>query len=126
VGGLIALSSYRALRLGWHISDKPGAVGQIVYPNDPVTLLRFFRWWDGQIAGYDARLSLCVLIFLICEALRFRSIENICTRWVRRMDPLLSITKAMLETVQNWHARASTGDADIWTWPPEFPDPIVG
>ena len=127
VGGLRALSSYRALRLGWYINERPGAVGQIVYADSPSKLLRFFRQWDGQLTRYDARLSLCVLIFTVCEALRFRSIENICARWIRPIgtDPVLPITKAMLDTVQNWHDRATKRDSDIWTWPPEFPDLIV-
>ncbi len=38
---------------------------------------------------------------------------------------MLTITKAMLDTVQNWHARARAGDSDIWTWPPEMPDTII-
>lgn len=127
VGGLRALSSYRALRLGWYINEQPGAVGRIVYADSPIELLRFFRHWDGQLTRYDSRLSLCVLIFIICEALRFRSIENICARWIHPIgtDPVLPITKAMLDTVQNWHDRATKGDADIWTWPPELPDLIV-
>jgi len=127
VGDLKALSSYRALRLGWYISGRPGAVGQIVYAESPTRLLRFFQDWDGQLTRYDSRLSLCVLIFIICEALRFRSIENICARWIHPIgaDPVLTITKTMLDTVQNWHDRATKGDADIWTWPPELPDLIV-
>lgn len=133
-GGLKALSSYRALRLGWIIRDAPGAVGQVAYAEDPSTLLRFFRHWDGQITGHHVRLSLCVLIFVVCEALRFRSIETVCARWIRPIGgvpadpsrrPVLTITAAMLDTVQNWSARATAGDSDIWTWPPDMPDPIV-
>ena len=130
-GGLKALSSYRALRLGWVIREAPGAAGAVVYTGDPSSLLRFFRTWDGQIAGHHVRLNLCVLIFMVCEALRFRSIETACARWIRPIggtapDPAgLTITAAMLDTVQNWHDRASRGDPDVWTWPPEMPDPIV-
>ena len=57
-----------------------------------------------------------MLIFLVCEALRFRSIENACARWIRPIGDApasLTITEAMLETVQNWHARATAGDSDI-------------
>jgi hypothetical protein len=130
-GGLRALSTYRALRLGWVIREAPGAAGYIVYTGHPNTLLRFFRTWDGQITGHHVRLCLCVLIFVVSEALRFRSIENTCARWIRPVgsttpDPTgLMITEAMLDTVQNWHDRASRGDPDIWTWPPEMPDLIV-
>jgi Ribosome inactivating protein len=130
-GGLRALSTYRALRLGWVIREAPGAPGHVVYTGDPNSLLRFFRAWDGQIAGHHVRLNLCVLIFVVCEALRFRSIETACARWIRPIgggvpDPAgLTITEAMLDTVQNWHDRASRGDPDIWTWPREMPDLIV-
>jgi hypothetical protein len=130
-GGLRALSTYRALRLGWVIREAPGARGSVVYTGDPNTLLRFFRTWDGQIGGHHVRLNLCVLIFVVCEALRFRSIETACARWIRPIggeasDPGgLAITEAMLDTVQNWHDRAARGDPDIWTWPPEMPDRIV-
>jgi hypothetical protein len=130
-GGLLALASYRALRLGWMIRDAPGATGQVVYTGDPNALLRFFRTWDGQITGHHVRLSLCVLIFVVCEALRFRSIETACARWIRPIggdtpDPAgLAITQEMLDKVQNWHSGATRGDPDIWTWPPEMPDLIV-
>jgi hypothetical protein len=133
VGPLKALSSYRGLQLGWNISEKPGATGEVTYAHDPSALLRFFRYWDGNIT-YDARLNLWVLIFVLCEALRFRSIETICARWIRPIGitsadaggwPVLTITKAMLETAQNWHARAHEGDSDIWTWPADMPDLIV-
>jgi hypothetical protein len=126
-----ALSTYRALRLGWMIRDAPGAVGSITYAGEPNRLLNFFRTWDGAITGHHVRLRLCVLIFLVCEALRFRSIESACARWIRPVggttpDPAgLTITEAMLDTVQNWHDRASHDHPDIWTWPPGMLDPIV-
>jgi hypothetical protein len=134
VGPLKALSSYRGLQLGWNISEKDGAIGQVTYAHQPAALLRFIRYWDGKITGYDVRLNLWVLIFVVCESLRFRSIENVCARWIRPIGgtspddagwPVLTITKAMLDTVQNWHARARAGDSDIWTWPPGMPDPII-
>ena len=134
VGPLKALSSYRGLQLSWNISEKPGAIGEVTYAHQPAALLRFIRHWDGKITGYDARLSLWVLIFVLSESLRFRSIENTCARWIRPIGgtspdhagwPVLTITKAMLDTVQNWHARARAGDSDIWTWPPEMPDTII-
>jgi len=129
-GDLKALSTYRALRLGWHINAKPGAKGTVIYSGDPITLLRFFRGWDGRITGFDVQISVCVLIFAICEALRFRSIENTCARWIRPVgggssEQTLAITKNMLDTAQNWHDRATSGDPDVWTWPPELPDPII-
>ena len=128
-GALRAFDSYRGLRLDWTINQKSGAVGQIVYADRQIELLRFFRRWDGQLNGYDLRLSLCVLIFSLCEALRFRSIENTCARWIRATgaDPVLLITKEMLDAAQNWHARSDPKkeDPDIWTWPPELPDLIV-
>jgi hypothetical protein len=134
VGPLKALSSYRGLQLSWNISEKPGAIGEVTYAHQPAALLRFIRHWDGKITGYDVRLSLWVLIFVLCESLRFRSIENTCARWIRPIGgtspdhagwPVLTITKAMLDTVQNWHTRARGGDSDIWTWPPEMPDAII-
>jgi hypothetical protein len=109
--------------------SKPGAVGQIFYADSPIELLRFFRRWDGQLTGYDSRLSLCVLIFSICEALRFRSVENTCARWIRPIgtDPVLLITKEMLDAVQNWRARSTPEKKDpgIWAWPLGFRDLIV-
>jgi len=125
-----ALSSYRALRLGWHIDGKPGATGQVAYAEDPGALLRFFRIWDGQVGRYDAQLHTCVLIFAVCEALRFRSIESACAGWARPIigpagGRQLVITRAMLDTVQNWHERAEAGNPDVWTWPPEMPDRII-
>jgi hypothetical protein len=31
----------------------------------------------------------------------------------------------MLDTVQNWRARAGGDDSDVWTWPPDMPDLII-
>ncbi len=127
-GALRALSSYRALRLGWMIREAPGAVNAITYAEDPGSLLRFFARWDGQVGHFRARLCICVLIFVICESLRFRSIENVCARWIRpigdRPEPL-TITSDMLDLAQNWRASAKAGDSDVWTWPPDMPDAII-
>jgi hypothetical protein len=54
-GALRAFDSYRGLRLDWTINQKSGAVGQIVYADRQIELLRFFRRWDGQLNGYDSR-----------------------------------------------------------------------
>lgn len=125
VGALKALSSYRALRLRWYLDATP--TGRVYYGETPIALLRFFRSWSGQLNGRHERLPMCVLLFVVCEALRFRSIENICAHWIdpRGKDPALVITQDMLDTVQNWHDRASRGDSDVWTLPPEFPDPLI-
>lgn len=127
-GSKKALSSYRGLQLGWNISVKPGATGQVSYDRDPATLLRFFRLWDGSISGFHVRLHLWVLIFVVAEALRFRPIENACARWIRPIGTApepLTFTKEMLDLVQNWHALAEANDSRVWTWPPEMPDLIV-
>jgi hypothetical protein len=134
VGSARALFSYRGLKLDWSIGGKQGAAGHVTYAYQPSALLRFVRHWDGKITGYDVRLNLWVLIFVLCESLRFRSIENTCARWIRPIGgtspddagwPVLTITKAMLDTVQNWRARAGGDDSDVWTWPPDMPDLII-
>jgi hypothetical protein len=151
IGALMALSTYRALRLGWGIAGTAGSTGQISYGERPGGLLRFFRNWDGRLDGHHARLAICVLIFLVCEALRFRSIEAICADWIWHrgfqnhaqaagglvlgpvevelplVDPVMfppfTITAAMLEIVQNWRAHAMS--PDVWTRPPDMPDPLI-
>jgi hypothetical protein len=134
VGSLPALSSYRALRLPWMLRDQPGATGVVAFADTPLELVRFFRQWDGSLSVHNARLNICVLIFLICEALRFRSIENICARYIWPIGgmpsdpiarPIFSITEEMFATVQNWYTRARSGDPDVWTWPRDMPDRLV-
>lgn len=152
VGARVALSTYRALGLSWMLTGAPGTTGQVAYAERPADLLRFFSVWNGNLASFEAKLAVCVLIFIVCEALRFRSIESICADWIYvrgfrnhvaaagstpigpiasemgRIDPVMFpafvITSGMLEIVQNWHARAMT--QDVWTRPPDFPDPLIG
>jgi len=126
-----ALSTYRALRLPWMIAAAPAGV---VYAGMPMDLMRFFRVWDGAIRGHDDRIAICMLIFLICESLRFRSIENMCARYIRPIGgmptdpvarPIFTFTAEMLATVQNWRDKAGKGDPDIQTWLPGMPDLII-
>ena len=97
-------------------------------------LTRYFATWDGSLSGHDARLQICVLIFLICESLRFRSIENVCARYIWPIGgmpadptarPILAITGAMLDTVQNGRTRAIAHDPDVLTYPPGMVDPFM-
>jgi len=139
-GGGPALSSYNALRLDWMIRAVPGARGAISYPHRPIDLLRFFHAWNGQIADFESRLSVCVLIFLFCEALRFRSIDSVCARWlssrnqhaygadqsIAHVAEPFTITAAMLDRVRNWRTLGRAGDPDVWLRPPTMPDPVIG
>jgi hypothetical protein len=121
-----ALFGYGALRLEWNVSDKANATGEIIYGEDASELLRFFERWDGQAGTHPARRHLWVLIFMICEALRFRSILSACAQWINQRGPLI-IDKEMLSKVRKWRkqAEALKTDSDIWTWPPKFPDQII-
>jgi Ribosome inactivating protein len=130
-GDANALSTYRALRLPRMIAAAPAGV---VYAGMPMDLMRFFRGWDGAIRGHDDRIAICMLIFLVCESLRFRSIETICARYIRPIGgmpadpvarPIFTFTAEMLETVQNWRDKAGKDDPDIQTWLPEMPDLIT-
>lgn len=130
-GARPSLSSYRALKLDWLIRNKPGATGSLVYPHRPVDLLRFFHGWDGQLDSHDARLSMVVLIFLFCEALRFRSVDTVCFHWlstrnqalygadgsIPHMAQPLTITADLLHTIQNWDTAAAAGSPDVWIGP---------
>ena len=133
VGDKFALSSYRALQLPWLLSGVDGATGLVVYAGTPMDLVRFFRDWDGDLGRHDARLAMLVLIFLVCESLRFRSIEDTCARYIWPvggmptdpvMRPVLSITTKMLDRVQEWHKLAREQNLDVWTPPAGLPDPL--
>lgn len=152
VGAARALSTYRALRLGHMIETNGGAVSLSVRPPE---LLAWFSTWTGALNVDLDRLRMCALIFLVCEALRFRSIEEACYGyvWTRgwrafriaaeaagqpiadvrtqppdtsgHLWPVLTITRDMLETVQNWQSRAAGGDPDVWTPLPGMPDTLI-
>jgi hypothetical protein len=116
------------------LQDKPGATGRVPYAGTPLDLVRYFRDWDGNTADHHSHLNLCLVIFLVCEALRFRSIEKICSQYVWPIggmpsdplgQPIFTFTVEMLDTVRNWDTRARAGDPDVWTWPPDMPDTIV-
>ena len=129
-GARRALFSYRALRLESNISGKTNATGEIIFGEDASELVRFFGLWDGQIGRFDARRNVWVLIFVICEALRFQSILKACAQWINRRGEMahgLTIDKKMLDKVQNWHTHSGAvkTDPDIWTWPPNFTDQII-
>ena len=131
VGGRLALSSYRGLQLEWKLSGVPGATGAIVYAGSTIDLIRFFRDWDGDVGWHDARVAVLALIFIVCESLRFRSIENICGRYIwpvggmpldAESRPVLTITREMLDRVQTWDKQSRAGDQDIWTPSAGSPD----
>jgi hypothetical protein len=124
VGALKALSTYRGLRLKWMAEAQQAEGRQLAYAGRPNDLLAFFSRWDGEINDNYTRLHACVLIFLVCEALRLRSVEDACSRWIRAGGSL-AFTPEMIETVQNWHTRARAGNPDVWTWPPEMRDLLV-
>jgi Ribosome inactivating protein len=133
VGDKLALSSYRALRLPWMLNGVDGATGRITYAGTPLDLIRFFREWDGNLGRHDARLNILVLIFLLCESLRFRSIEDRCARYIWPvggmpsdpvMRPILSIDGEMLDRVQEWHKLARGQHPDVWTPPAGIADPL--
>lgn len=149
-GGLRALSTYNALQLPWLIERVDGATGNIPVCGRPNDLIRLFLQWDGAITGHHIRTGLCALIFVVSEALRFRSIENACSDWawstayreyrqagggegrpgaadvVAFQPGAFIITKDMLETVQNWRSKALAHDPNVWTTPPDIPNPLIG
>jgi hypothetical protein len=148
-GGAHALSTYNALQLPWLIERVDGATGNLPVCGRPNDLIRLFRQWDGSISGHHIRTGLCALIFVVCEALRFRSIENNCSDWVwfhawkgyrqsggdtaRATEADLApyqpgaliITIEMLRTVQNWRSKALGHDPDVWTTPPGIANPLI-
>ena len=133
VGNGIALSSYRALRIKDVVARaKPGA--RTGFVGTPGQLIGALGRWDGRLDATPERLQMCVLIFLLCEALRFRSIEQLCANWINGRGPaadsqMLAITSELIDKVQNWKsAAARTGadkDEDIWTWLPGAPDELI-
>lgn len=138
-GALPSGSSYRALGLDWMIRSAPGAKGAIQYAHRPAELLQYFHGWDGQMARFDAKLSMCVLIFLISEALRFRAIESECSRWlsirnqagygsdgsIAHVAQPFVITQAMLDLVQTWGKLSDDRDPGVWMRLPGLPDPLI-
>lgn len=127
-----ALSSYTALRLREMIlGAKPGHRPNC-YAKRPLDLIAFFTAWNGELNDNHARLHVCVVIFIICEALRFRSIENAACDWVsltpRRPAgewPVFEITLDMLERARSWRQLARSGHPDVQTWLADMPDPVV-
>jgi hypothetical protein len=127
VGGLNALSSYVGLQL-------PGLIerGQSRYADTPLSLVAFFSAWNGRIETDYTRLRVCVLIFIICEALRFRSIETAARNWLSPLPsapagqwPMFEITRGMLDLARSWHDMASSGHPDVQTRLGGMPDPLI-
>lgn len=130
VGDGIALSSYRALR----VADMIGTAGvkrqELGYVGTPAGLIGEFAHWNGTLNAGPERLKLCVLIMLVCEALRFRSIERACADWIMARGPdaqsgRIVITPAMLDTVQNWRSKSLARDPDVTMTPPDLRDPLI-
>jgi hypothetical protein len=129
-GAATALSSYRALRLPEMISTKRAS-----FAGGPIALVDFFAIWDGKLNHDFARLHVCVLIFVICEALRFRQIDNIAFQWTRRAIaadgdwPVFAVTKEMLDLVQSWSGTSDGSDGGlsrgITAWPANKPDRLI-
>jgi len=114
VGSRRALYSYKALHRGELI-----AAGANRYKEAPNRLIAFFGAWDGRIDINYTRLRVCVLTFLICEPLRFRSIETIARTWLLPPDgylPAFEITKPMLDLANDWSKKAAARDPDVQTW----------
>jgi hypothetical protein len=127
VGSRRALSSYVALNLRQLI-----ATGANRYAETPTSLVAFFSAWNGRIEIDYTRLRVCVLTFLICEALRFRSIGTTARDWVSPPPalpaghwPVFEITGPMLDLAQSWADKARSGDADVQTWLAGMPDLLV-
>lgn len=127
VGNRNALSSYGALHLPQLIATR-----QNRYAEMPTALVAFFSNWDGQINIDYTRLRVCVLTFIISEALRFRSIETIARNWLSPSPhqpagiwPVFEITKEMLERARSWKDGAQSGDPDVQTWLPGMPDKLI-
>jgi hypothetical protein len=123
VGSRRALSSYVALHLPQLI-----ATGANRYPEGLTKLIAFFSGWDGRIDVDYTRLRVCVLTFIVCEALRFRSIENIARNWMLPAEgysPAFEITGPMLDLAQDWRKKAASGDSDVQTWLPGMPDRLI-
>ena len=127
VGSRNALYSYGALHLRQLI-----ATGASCYTDTTTNLIAYFSGWDGQINIDYTRLRICVLMFLICEALRFRSIQTIARNWLSPPPsmpdghwPVFEITDQMLDVAQSWEDKARSGDPDVQTWLIGMPDLLV-
>jgi hypothetical protein len=123
VGSRRALYSYGALNLAGLIVAHANR-----YKEAPNQLIAFFGAWDGKINIDYTRLRIGVITFLICEALRFRSIETIVRAWLIPPDgylPAFEITRSMLDLANEWSKKAAARDPDVQTWPPGMPDLLV-
>lgn len=118
-----ALSSYGALHLPQLI-----ATGANRFAERQNRLVAFFSKWDGRIDVDYTRLHICVLTFVVCEALRFRSIQSIVRNWIIPPDgfaPAFEITGSMLAQARDWSKKAVSGDPDVQTWLPGMPDLLI-
>lgn len=130
VGTGIALSTYRALQLPTMMTFASKKSEQLGYVGSPAGLISHFSHWNGMLNASPERMAVCILILLVCEALRFRSIERVCADWIlgRGPDALamrLVYTATMLETVQDWRKKALGRDPDVTMAPPDLPDPLI-
>lgn len=130
VGSLNALSSYTALQLPALISNAVPRHATNRYDSPPTELLKFFSRWNGTINDNFTRLRICVLIFVICEALRFRSIQETARNWISPLHPpptgpAFEITAEMLNLVRSWAEKAKSSHADVQTWLPGMRDLLV-
>ncbi len=129
-GTALALSSYRALQLPGMIASRRSS-----FAGGPAALVDRFAYWDGTLNDDYTRLHVCVLVFVICEALRFRQIDNIAFNWTRRAIatngewPVFTITQEMLDLVQSWSQTAKNTDGGLsnglTAWHADRPDLLI-
>jgi len=134
VGSRNALSSYVALHLRQLIRT-----GANRYAETPTSLVAFFSGWDGRIEIDYTRLRVCVLTFMICEALRFKSIHTAARNWISPppsipaghwpvfeiTEPMLTLAQSWEDKARSWEDKAKPGDPDVQTWLIGMPDLLV-
>jgi hypothetical protein len=133
VGSRNALSSYVALHLPKLITNATPAQPTNRYSHSANDLVAFFSRWNGNISDDFTRLRLCVLIFTICEALRFRSVEATVRNWLvpsltseTGHWPTFEITAEMMDLARSWEDHARSGHPDVQTWLLGMPDLLIG
>lgn len=128
-GNRPALFSYRELGIPDAAKAKERQGYALTYRGQPADLLCAFGEWNGILNTDEQRIRMAMLFFVVCESLRFRSVEHAVARWVRahvtdKPSDGFVFTSAMIEKVQKWR-KAAIDDRDVQIRTPEQPDPLI-